>query len=177
MYPDQKLFEKLCAKTPATFGVNVGAPNTRYLEIKQEYYEKMPVILCEYAHCMENSLGNFKEHCDAFEQYDHLCGGYIWDFVDQAIHTVGEHGEQWLYGSDFSERYDPKNGLKSPFTTGSNRYFCANGNCRGGSHAASGGRGSEEVLPNAPRPRGRFGARRYSKRITRRCSAACRTTA
>lgn len=127
MYPDQKLFEKLCAKTPATFGVNVGAPNTRYLEIKREFYEHMPVILCEYAHCMENSLGNFKEHCDAFEQYDHLCGGYIWDFVDQAIHTVGEHGEQWLYGTDFSERYDPKNGHKSPFTTGSNRYFCANG--------------------------------------------------
>lgn len=127
MYPDQKLFDKLCAKTPATFGVNVGAPNTRYLEIKREYYEHMPVILCEYAHCMENSLGNFKEHCDAFEQYDHLCGGYIWDFVDQAIHTVGEHGEQWLYGTDFSERFDPKNGHKSPFTTGSNRYFCANG--------------------------------------------------
>ncbi len=127
MYPDQKLFEKLCTKTPATFGVNVGAPNTRYLEIKQEYYDKMPVILCEYAHCMENSLGNFKEHCDSFEQYDHLCGGYIWDFVDQAIHTVGEHGDQWLYGTDCSERYDPKNGHKSPFTTGSNRYFCANG--------------------------------------------------
>ncbi|MEN6340270.1 MAG: glycoside hydrolase family 2 TIM barrel-domain containing protein, partial [Clostridiaceae bacterium] len=127
MYPDQKLFEKLCAKTPATFGVNVGAPNTRYLEIKREYYEHMPVILCEYAHCMENSLGNFKEHCDAFEQYDHLSGGYIWDFVDQAIHTVDEHGERWLYGSDFSEQYDPKNGFKSPFTTGGNRYFCANG--------------------------------------------------
>ncbi|HWQ05694.1 MAG TPA: glycoside hydrolase family 2 TIM barrel-domain containing protein [Feifaniaceae bacterium] len=127
MYPDQKLFEKLCTKTPATFGVNVGAPNTRYLEIKREYYEHMPVILCEYAHCMENSLGNFREHCDAFEQYDHLCGGYIWDFVDQAIHTVDERGERWLYGSDLSEQYDPKNGFKSPFTTGSNRYFCANG--------------------------------------------------
>jgi beta-galactosidase len=127
MYPDQKLFEKLCTKTPATFGVNVGAPNTRYLEIKREFYEHMPVILCEYAHCMENSLGNFKEHCDAFEKYDHLCGGYIWDFVDQAIHSADEHGEQWLYGSDFSERYDPMRGHKSPFTTGSNRYFCANG--------------------------------------------------
>ncbi len=127
MYPDQALMQKLCNKQPATFGANVGAPNTRFLHITKEYYERMPVILCEYAHCMENSLGNFKEHCDAFEAYDHLCGGYIWDFVDQSIRRVDADGEQWLYGSDFSERYDRRNGLKSRAATGSNRYFCANG--------------------------------------------------
>lgn len=127
MYPGQPLMKKLCEKRPATFGVNVGAPNTRFLHITKEYYESMPVILCEYAHCMENSLGNFREHCDAFEAYDHLCGGFIWDFVDQSIHRLDEDGEKLLYGSDFSERYDCKSGLKSRAATGSNRYFCANG--------------------------------------------------
>ena len=127
MYPDPALFEKLCKKQPARFGVNVGAPNTRYLQIEEEYYAHMPVILCEYAHCMENSLGNFKEHCDAFEQFDHLCGGYIWDFVDQAIRVTDESGERWLYGTDFSEKYDPIHGHKPAVMTGGNRYFCANG--------------------------------------------------
>ncbi len=127
MYPDQALMKKLCEKRPATFGVNVGAPNIRFLHITEDCYEHMPVILCEYAHCMENSLGNFKEHCDAFETYDHLCGGFIWDFVDQSIRRVDADGEKWLYGSDFSEQYDRKNGRKLRFTIGSNRYFCANG--------------------------------------------------
>lgn len=127
MYPDQKLFRKLCDQTPATFGANVGLPSKKYFHIKKEYYETMPVVLCEYAHCMENSLGNLKEYTDAFEQYDHLCGGFIWDFVDQAIHERDVSGERWLYGTDFSEKYDRENGYKSRSSTGSNRYFCANG--------------------------------------------------
>jgi len=127
MYPDQTLFEKLCNKVPATFGANVGLPSKKYFRIKKEYYEAMPVVLCEYAHCMENSLGNFKEHTDAFERYDHLCGGFIWDFVDQAIHVTGASGERWLYGTDFSEEYDRKNGYKRRSATGSSLYFCANG--------------------------------------------------
>ena len=48
-------------------------------------YEGKPVVLCEYAHSMENSLGNFQEYIDDFEKYDNMCGGFIWDFVDQAL--------------------------------------------------------------------------------------------
>ncbi|MCE5188999.1 MAG: DUF4981 domain-containing protein [Eubacteriales bacterium] len=127
MYPDQKLFHKLCQKQNARFGVNVGYPSLKYFEITQEHYAKMPVVLCEYAHCMENSLGNFQEYTDAFERYDHLCGGFIWDFVDQAIHKTDENGERWLHGEDYMERYDPKNGRKRRASVGGNRYFCANG--------------------------------------------------
>ncbi len=127
MYPDQKLFDKLCRQKKARFGANVGYPSLRYFEITKEHYAKMPVVLCEYAHSMENSLGNFKEYTDAFERYDHLCGGFIWDFVDQSIRRQDENGERWLHGEDFSERFDRKNGLKSRFGVGGNRYFCANG--------------------------------------------------
>ena len=66
---------------------------------------------------------------DAFEKYDNLCGGYIWDFVDQAIHKKGENGEDmWLYGTDYNEK---KYWFEPPYNTcaivGSNTYFNANG--------------------------------------------------
>jgi len=127
MYPDQKLFGKLCRQETARFGANVGYPSLRYFEITKEHYAKMPVVLCEFAHSMENSLGNFSEYTDAFERYDHLCGGFIWDFVDQSIHKKDEQGDRWLHGEDYMERFDRKNGLKSRLTVGGNRYFCANG--------------------------------------------------
>ncbi len=82
--------------------------------ISAEAYETKPVIYCEYAHAMENSLGNFKEYVDAFEKYEHMCGGYIWDYVDQAIRKTENGQEKWLYGGDFDE---------GP----TSYYFCANG--------------------------------------------------
>ncbi len=127
MYPDQTLFNKLCHQQTARFGANVGYPSLKHFEITKEHYAKMPVVLCEFAHSMENSLGNFHVYTSAFENYEHLCGGFIWDFVDQAIHKKDAVGERWLHGEDYMERYDPKNGLKSRFTVGGNRYFCANG--------------------------------------------------
>ncbi len=44
-----------------------------------------PLIQCEYAHCMGNSLGGFKEYWDLVRKYPTYQGGYIWDFVDQAL--------------------------------------------------------------------------------------------
>ena len=45
-----------------------------------------PFILCEYAHAMGNSNGNFDQYMEAFEKYDNLQGGFIWDWVDQALY-------------------------------------------------------------------------------------------
>ncbi|MBR6241108.1 MAG: hypothetical protein IKQ82_06585, partial [Lentisphaeria bacterium] len=44
-----------------------------------------PFFVCEFAHSMGNALGNFKEYVDLFEQYPHLIGGCIWDWVDQDV--------------------------------------------------------------------------------------------
>lgn len=77
-----------------------------------------PMVLCEYAHAMENSLGNFQEYWDVIDRYDNAMGGFIWDFVDQSIHVRNNGTEKWLYGSDFGEDE-------------SNYYFCANGVVRG----------------------------------------------
>jgi len=44
-----------------------------------------PLIQCEYAHAMGNSMGGFKEYWDLIRKYPKYQGGYIWDFVDQGL--------------------------------------------------------------------------------------------
>ncbi len=46
-----------------------------------------PMILCEYAHAMGNSTGNFREYWDLFYANPQLQGGLIWDWVDQGLRT------------------------------------------------------------------------------------------
>ncbi len=46
---------------------------------------KRPLIQCEYAHAMGNSLGSLKEYWDLVRKYPNFQGGFIWDFVDQAL--------------------------------------------------------------------------------------------
>ncbi len=48
---------------------------------------KMPYVICEYAHAMGNSAGNLYEYCEAFRSADNLLGGFIWDYVDQGMWT------------------------------------------------------------------------------------------
>ena len=66
-----------------------------------------PLILCEYAHAMGNSMGGFKEYWDLTRQFDCYQGGFIWDFVDQALVRYEADGKvSFLYGGDFND-YDP----------------------------------------------------------------------
>ena len=44
-----------------------------------------PLIQCEYAHAMGNSMGGLKEYWDLVRKYPKYQGGYIWDFVDQGL--------------------------------------------------------------------------------------------
>ncbi|MHB8901790.1 MAG: glycoside hydrolase family 2 TIM barrel-domain containing protein, partial [Thermoguttaceae bacterium] len=44
-----------------------------------------PLIQCEYAHAMGNSVGNFQDYWDAIESHRQLQGGFIWDWVDQGM--------------------------------------------------------------------------------------------
>ncbi|WP_187269307.1 glycoside hydrolase family 2 TIM barrel-domain containing protein [Algibacter pacificus] len=62
---------------------------------------KRPLIQCEYAHAMGNSLGNFKDYWDVIRKYDIMQGGFIWDWVDQGLLTATEDGKPyWAYGGD-----------------------------------------------------------------------------
>ena len=62
---------------------------------------KRPLIQCEYAHAMGNSVGNLQDYWDLIEKYDVLQGGFIWDWVDQGILSTNDKGESfWAYGGD-----------------------------------------------------------------------------
>lgn len=133
MYPTKDIMEKLGNKQPITISLYDNIANQLAADskpIKAEMYEGKPVVLCEYAHSMENSLGNLQEYIDDFEKYDNMCGGFIWDFVDQSLHVKDENGnDNYLYGTDFQGK-EPHKLIDIPNTTamtGSNVYFCANG--------------------------------------------------
>lgn len=74
-----------------------------------------PVLICEYAHAMGNSTGNFKEYWDIFERNPRMQGGFIWDWVDQGIARYTEDSLlYYVYGGDFNESPSDSN-------------FCLNG--------------------------------------------------
>lgn len=60
-----------------------------------------PMIICEYAHAMGNSVGNLQDYWDLIYKYDQLQGGFIWDWVDQTFMIKDEQGNNiWAYGGD-----------------------------------------------------------------------------
>lgn len=65
-----------------------------------------PFLLCEYMHDMGNSLGGMDSYMDLLEQYEMYQGGFIWDYIDQALEVTDEvTGETVLrYGGDFDDR-------------------------------------------------------------------------
>jgi len=59
-----------------------------------------PYISCEYMHAMGNSLGGMKLYTDLEDQYEAYQGGFIWDYIDQALYKDGV----LVYGGDFDDR-------------------------------------------------------------------------
>ena len=81
---------------------------------------RKPLIQCEYAHAMGNSMGGLKEYWDLIRKYPTYQGGFIWDFVDQALKwpvDPAKYGTDHIFafGGDFND-YDP-----------SDNSFCCNG--------------------------------------------------
>lgn len=68
-----------------------------------------PVMTSEYAHCMGNALGNFKEYWDEIYSDPRMLGGFIWDWVDQGVYKTLPDGQiQVAYGGDFGDRPNSK---------------------------------------------------------------------
>ncbi len=102
------------------YNTDIFCPMYHRINQLAEYAKKnppRPLILCEYAHAMGNSVGNLQDYWDVIEKYDALQGGIIWDWVDQGLLTKNEAGEVfWAYGGDF--------GPDTLYTDGN---FCCNG--------------------------------------------------
>lgn len=97
----------------ADLGANTDIFCPMYARIEQmvdyaKKYTDRPLIQCEYAHAMGNSVGNLQDYWDVIESYDRLQGGCIWDWVDQGISVTTPNGEKyWAYGGDFGPEEAP----------------------------------------------------------------------
>ena len=80
-----------------------------------KYPSGKPFVMNEYAHGMGNSIGNFQDYWDLIWAEPMLSGGFIWDWVDQALYRDRRDPKKgFLYGGDFGDV--PTNGN-----------FCVNG--------------------------------------------------
>ncbi len=72
-------------------------------EFLSKDYDK-PYILCEYMHDMGNSLGGMESYINLLDKHENYQGGFIWDYMDQAIYTEKEGVKYLGYGGDFGDR-------------------------------------------------------------------------
>ena len=63
-----------------------------------------PYISCEYMHAMGNSLGGMELYAALEEKYAGYQGGFIWDYIDQAVYQTKDGERRLVYGGDFDER-------------------------------------------------------------------------
>ncbi|HUU83536.1 MAG TPA: glycoside hydrolase family 2 TIM barrel-domain containing protein [Phycisphaerae bacterium] len=103
---------------------DIVCPMYTHVDWLLEYARKRmdrPLIMCEYAHAMGNSVGNLQKYWDAIEAHKHLQGGFIWDWADQGLRKPARPGREngepvtyWAYGGDFGDTPNDGN-------------FCCNG--------------------------------------------------
>ena len=91
-------------------------PTVEHVETYAMSTPDKPLIMCEYAHAMGNSMGNLIDYWDLISAHDCLQGGYVWDWMDQGILAQKDGESYWKYGGDFG-----------PIDIPSDRNFCLNG--------------------------------------------------
>ena len=70
-----------------------------------------PVIVCEYAHSMGNSVGNFRKYWDLFYKHDRYQGGFTWDWVDQSLRSKDKDGKEYWNIINYSDGANVNDGL------------------------------------------------------------------
>lgn len=68
-------------------------------------HPKKPYISCEYMHAMGNSVGGMHKYTELEQKYELYQGGFIWDYIDQAVIKKNRYGKEFLaFGGDFDDR-------------------------------------------------------------------------
>lgn len=81
------------------------------IEQHGKYPSGKPFLLSEYAHAQGNSLGDLIDYWELIYKHDILIGGFIWDWVDQALwKDPSNPSAGYLYGGDFGDFPNDKNG-------------------------------------------------------------------
>lgn len=76
-----------------------------------------PVIVCEYAHAMGNSVGNLKDYWNAIDKYPRLQGGFIWDWADQGLTLRDKNGQFYVDHINYIDGANACDGLVNPDRT------------------------------------------------------------
>lgn len=86
---------------------------TRLTQINDLFHSDTarPVIVCEYAHSMGNSLGNFRKYWDLFNSDVRYQGGFTWDFKDQAIRMKNKDGKEFWNIINYIDKANVNDGL------------------------------------------------------------------
>lgn len=113
MYPSPAFLEKVAqGKGPLWFFKSEGLAGKL---VWPRHYRGKPILVCEFAHAMGNSVSRLDRFREIFESYPNCAGGYIWDMIDQSLLRIREDGtEEWTYGGDWGDQ--PNDGA-----------FCING--------------------------------------------------
>jgi beta-galactosidase len=87
--------------------VDIYAPMYDDIEKMADYAQdpryRQPMIQCEYAHAMGNSLGNLEDYWTVIRSYKKLQGGFVWDWVDQTVYARDQQGRPyWASGFDIN---------------------------------------------------------------------------
>ncbi|GAA4410133.1 glycoside hydrolase family 2 TIM barrel-domain containing protein [Nibrella viscosa] len=76
-----------------------------------------PLIVCEYAHAMGNSVGNLKAYWAAIDKYPRMQGGFIWDWVDQGLRLRTPEGKEYTDHINSIDGANAGDGLVNPDRT------------------------------------------------------------
>ncbi|QMW00488.1 glycoside hydrolase family 2 TIM barrel-domain containing protein [Spirosoma foliorum] len=76
-----------------------------------------PVIVCEYAHAMGNSVGNLKDYWTAIDKYPRMQGAFIWDWVDQGLRLKNKAGKAYTDHINYIDGANACDGLVNPDRT------------------------------------------------------------
>ena len=85
-----------------------------------------PYIMCEYAHAMGNSMGNFQEYWDLIRSSHNMQGGFIWEWHNHGYPALDEQGRfYWAYGGDLKgyDRYNDNNFCMDGLITPDQQYM------------------------------------------------------
>lgn len=80
-------------------------PSVGWTEWKAAHPDKVkPFYISEYAHIMNNGMGNLADYWDAIEKSDSIFGGGIWEWCDQGLEKTTPDGRKFIaYGGDFGD--------------------------------------------------------------------------
>ena len=117
--PSRPIHHERAVYSPGSRNTDIICPMYWSYERCEKYLAEnpaKPLIQCEYAHAMGNSMGGFKEYWDMIRREPKYQGGFIWDFADQALAWRSPEGRlTYRYGGDYND------------TDASDSTFCCNG--------------------------------------------------